>query len=183
MPYETIVQLLEILSKPAGNAPGFPYKTLLDIGCGNGYFVEQMREEGCQAVGIDLAPRRKYKHIVRGDARNLSEYFGKRKFDVITANGVLNSGGLLEALCITDPKIAEAMQNKRSWSQKDIKLLHENALAVLRSCYAQLNSPGLFINSEGNFGEDYLVYSKKEIKEIGFSPFIFRKNIAVLGKN
>jgi SAM-dependent methyltransferase len=182
MSYETIVELLEIISKPAKDAPGLPYKTLLDIGCGRGDFVEEMRASGCKAVGVDLAPRRKSKYLLEGDARNLAECFGKRKFDVITANGVLTIGGLLEALCITDPKIGRPMTRGKHWGKKEDELLHENALKILQSCYTQLNAPGVFINLEDFAELDHLIYTKKEAKTIGFEPIEFRKHGAILGK-
>jgi len=182
MSYETIGKLLEIFSKPADDSSGFQYKTLLDIGCGNGYFVKEMRKDGILAVGIDLAPRTDYRHIKKGDARNLAECFGNKKFDVITANGVLNSGGLLEMLMLTNPEAARCLIDKKVWNKKDKDMLHDNAVAILRSCYEQLGTPGIFINSEGNYWIDYLVYSKKDAKCLGFSPFIFQKDISVLIK-
>jgi SAM-dependent methyltransferase len=182
MTYDTILHLLDVLSKPAGDEPGFKYKTLLDIGCGNGLFVKDMIMSGIDTVGLDLAPRMKSSYIETGDARYLAETFGNQKFDVITANGVLNAGGLLEMLMITDPITARQLERKKRWGKKEAELMHGNAMAILRSCYAQLNTPGLFINSEGNHGEDYVVYTKRDAAGIGFVPFIFRKDVAVLTK-
>jgi len=57
----------------------------LDIGCGEGELMRQLRERGYKTTGIDLAEAAKPDIV--GD---FMEYdFGKQKFDLITANLVI----------------------------------------------------------------------------------------------
>ena len=180
MTYESMLEFLDGFFESNRNSYGLRCRTLLDIGCGKGYFVEELRKKGILAEGLDLCPRRGYKHLHRGDAKNLKECFGKRKFDVITANGVLGYGGQLETLLILDRKKAERLME--SGSKEFAKECKEGAIAILRSCYEQLNSPGLFLNSEDNYQLDSVTYTKKDAKEIGFSPLGLNKNGSVMIK-
>jgi len=46
-------------------------KKILDIGCGDGYFVEFSNDKGLDCWGIDLSPKSKNKKIINGNALKL----------------------------------------------------------------------------------------------------------------
>ena len=61
-------------------------KTVLDIGCGIGYFVEFLRKNGISATGIDSAPDLghfwgKKQYFLQGDATKLP--FEDNSFDLV----------------------------------------------------------------------------------------------------
>ena len=61
--------------------------SLLDIGCGDGQFLDYLLAQGVRVCGIDIWPSHKKKHILRADARDLP--FADKQFDWITAFDVL----------------------------------------------------------------------------------------------
>lgn len=66
-------------------------QNLLDIGCGRGEFLELMKENGIQAVGVDMYPGfvqrclEKGLNVVEGDGINYLESFEDESLDAITA--------------------------------------------------------------------------------------------------
>lgn len=179
--HEQISNLLTILSKPNRKEPGLKIKTVLEIGCGRGYLTEGLREQGFRAEGIDIAPRTKSRYLHKADASKLKDHFKNRKFDAIVASGVLCIGGLLQGLSIANPEKERALWRKKD---KDLADFCRNAaLSILKSCYGQLNSPGLFIDIERNTYLDRLAYARKDATAIGYRPFVFKRDAAVLIKD
>lgn len=180
MGYDYIDGMLNSFFSEEARKCGINVKSVLEIGCGRGEFVQHLRERGIEAYGIDIAPRTESKHIIKGDARNLEEYFGKNKFDVIAANGVLCSGGQLEALTFFNYK--EAKEQFESNFNEFAKEIHQNCIAILKSCFEQLNAPGYFLNQETNTEYDRIIYTKKDAKKIGFRVEGYNPFCAVLAK-
>jgi len=166
-----------VSSKEAKKA-GIKIKTALDLGCGDGYFVDSLRENGIEAYGIDLAPRRKNKYLITGDAQHLDKHFKNKKFDVITANGFFCIGGQIEALTL-DNKINRKRIEKDF--EKFAETAYQNSLRILKGCYEQLNSPGFLICQETEL-LDKLIYSKKDAKNAGFGISGFNEHCATLHK-
>lgn len=182
--------LKPFLSEDAKNK-GINIKRVLDIGCGDGYFVKKLRNRGLDAYGIDLKPKTKCKYVRKGDARDLIECFKDMKFDAVIAKGILCTGGQLASWLHKDRKIIEERLNPDQIFER----AHPNSLAILRSCYNQLNSPGLFIDYEPH--EKHLVrgvlarykifydkktYTRKDAENIGFKACVFNRDFSVLIK-
>ncbi|HAG82756.1 MAG TPA: hypothetical protein DCL61_16730 [Cyanobacteria bacterium UBA12227] len=64
-------------------------KTVLDVGCGNGYFINKVKSLGYEAWGCDMMPEIKLKnfHYVKADIENLP--FEDKAFDIVTCNHTL----------------------------------------------------------------------------------------------
>ena len=172
MTNDSIVQLLENAIIPDANKRFKKWK-LLELGSGRGLLIEELRDLGVDAYGIDIAPRRRYKYLKKGDIRYLNQVFGRQKFQIIVANGVLCLGGLVQGLSNTQGA---------SLSDDNIgQLAKQTALEILQSSYNQLIKPGVFINTEDNY-QDSLIYSRKNVKDIGFVPYFMNKRVSILEK-
>jgi 2-polyprenyl-3-methyl-5-hydroxy-6-metoxy-1,4-benzoquinol methylase len=96
--------------------------TLLDVGCGDGSFLNEIREIPCKSIGVDISPiavknaRDSGLNVIQGNGEELNHIFIHQKFDVVrcadalehtTAPGkvlknmyeMLNAGGEL-ILCV-----------------------------------------------------------------------------------
>ena len=70
----------------ASELEGYAPKTLLDIGCGRGAFMERMTKEGVACKGIDLSSTMVEECMQRGlDASHADIYSVEGRFDAITA--------------------------------------------------------------------------------------------------
>jgi ubiquinone/menaquinone biosynthesis C-methylase UbiE len=64
-------------------------KNLIDIGCGRGYFLNQIKDKSLQLVGFDIVDKgisKNYKYV-KGNMEKLP--FGDKQFDVVTCSHTL----------------------------------------------------------------------------------------------
>lgn len=96
--YVHIPTIRALLNYPTGIRD----KTILDLGCGNGWLVFKFATYAKTIVGIDINEdiiesaihaknRQGIRNIefIKGDIRKLDEYIGDRKFDIVTAISLL----------------------------------------------------------------------------------------------
>jgi len=187
-------KLLEDLLKPFlsedARDKGIEIKRILDIGCGDGYFVKRLRKKGFEAYGIDLRPRTRCRHVRKGDARSLKEYFKDMRFDAIVVKGILCTGGQLASWLYKDKRAA-----KKSSPNEILREAYPNSFAILKSCYSQLNSFGVLVDyepdekhsvkgvpAEYKIFHDKKAYTKRDAEDVGFKVCTFNKYFSVLIK-
>jgi hypothetical protein len=118
--------------------------------------------------------------VKKGDVRDPKYPFNIDDFDIVTANGVLCSGGLLQCLQLTSPKLA--IEIDKSPPRKFREGITNLSRDILKGAYSHLRSPGYFINTEDNFPLDHIIYSQADALSVGFKPIIFREHVAILMK-
>jgi SAM-dependent methyltransferase len=82
---------LKLLSR-FNDALNVKYKNLLDIGCRDAAYFDILGEKNIKCFGIDISEKSviyansKNRKVILGDASRLTEYFYKKKFDIIVSN-------------------------------------------------------------------------------------------------
>lgn len=86
-PFDIVAWVLDVAG--VGSAPGH---RVLDVGCGNGAYLDELRRRGVHAVGCDLSPgmlaaAATHPHLVNADVIRLP--FAPRAFDLVLAPHML----------------------------------------------------------------------------------------------
>lgn len=85
--YHTPEQDARVAALRADHYTTRPGASLLDVGCGNGAFVDECRARGIEAVGQDVAAQSAGEHVYVGDLESI--HFPTEAFDVVTIHDVL----------------------------------------------------------------------------------------------
>lgn len=64
-------------------------QTLLDVGCGNGYFLELASKKGFETTGCDIIPNKKFAHSKYAVGSTESLPFEDDTFDIVTCSHTL----------------------------------------------------------------------------------------------
>lgn len=171
---------------------------ILEIGCHDCSFVEFLRQQGYNVIGIDKKLPESAKpligqgYVVEGDATYLSQYIGDKLFDLILANRIMSRGSTCAGL-IQDgflPSVIETLGSGRHpWSYDEsaeiVKTLLDvsgdiNCEAILENSYKHLKPEKFFVVCET--GGDTLWFPQETVKNYGYKVLRFENQEAVLQK-
>ncbi|MCK5378801.1 MAG: class I SAM-dependent methyltransferase [Acidobacteria bacterium] len=116
-----------------------PGRILLDVGCGNGYAVQQWREAGLNAFGVDLsfyrltrwvAEHRDSRPFVIADASALP--FRDQSFEVLVSSGMIEHVGVSEsANPYTIVPLPNRAEMRRSVVQEFVRVCQIEATVIV----------------------------------------------------
>lgn len=169
-------------------------KSVLDIGCGDGLFLEKAREKGWKAVGTELNSNLETDLEIYSDLAKVEQIYGTKSFDAITlwhvlehfknpkevlkqVNNLLKDEGQM-LIAVPNANGLQARFSKKKWLHLDVprhlfhfsffaleKILKVNGFTILRSWHQE-------------FEYDLLGWSQSGLNKIFSTPNVFFKTLS-----
>ena len=184
--YSNLHRRVEELSKQ------YSIRSVLDLGCGPGYYVGFLSSSGYDAYGIDVGEDKflaEFKERLKtGDITALRDAFGDRLFDLIVSHNTLTVDPILfhmmggtnsPQLGILNLRMLERQPSifweVRGSARKVVDL-------TLESAFDQLNQGGFLVSCEEGGPNDKVDFSRQTAERIGYRVLVYQQREAVLQK-
>ena len=168
---ESYSRLWELISS---RTSGPEQTSVLEIGCSTGNFVKWLRNQGYDAIGIDigenLVQTTESEHVVYGDMTSLEDAVGDKTFDFVVANAALNTHTLAAYCLMENGKTPDSF----SMTPEIQHLVDATIYSILKGSFEHLKSGGFFIVTGkiypkgGIYASDDLSFSRETAKNIGY---------------
>ncbi len=158
--------------------------SILELGCSNGNFVDYLREQGYNAEGVDIdkkaIERSNSPYLHHGDITCLDDVFRERKFDLVVATGVFNTGTQIYYLFREELDMDKKVTVETTPEHEEATL--ENIEKILKSAFKHLTPGGFLITVDNIMLGDYTAFTPETATNIGYIVKHYARQEAILQK-